>query len=55
MPVDDLETVVDGSSPVIAISGAMPGLAGAIFRKNSFHAALRTSADNSSTVRQQRG
>jgi hypothetical protein len=27
---------------VLALSAAMPGLAGAIFRKNSFHSALRT-------------
>ncbi len=27
---------------VLALSAAMPGLAGAIFRKNSLHAALRT-------------
>jgi hypothetical protein len=39
---DDLETPLDGNNPVLAISAAMPGLAGAIFRKNSFHAALRT-------------
>jgi hypothetical protein len=41
-PVDDLEQPVEGNSPVLAISAAMPGLAGAIFRKNSFHSALRT-------------
>lgn len=39
---DDMETVLAGNPPVLAISAAMPGLAGAIFRKNSFHAALRT-------------
>lgn len=39
---DDLETPLDGNNPVLAISAAMPGLAGAIFRKNSLHAALRT-------------
>lgn len=47
LPVDDIEATLQGSSPVIAISGAMPGLAGAIFRKNSFHAALRTSDSSS--------
>lgn len=46
LPVDDIETGIEGPAPVIAISGAMPGLAGAIFRKNSFHAALRTSDSN---------
>lgn len=40
--VDDLTLLLTGSRPVLALSGAMPGLAGAIFRKNSFHAALRT-------------
>lgn len=40
--VDDLTTRLEGEHPVVALSAAMPGLAGAIFRKNSFHAALRT-------------
>ncbi len=40
--VDDLTTRLEGEQPVVALSAAMPGLAGAIFRKNSFHAALRT-------------
>ncbi len=40
--IDDLETQLEGERPVLALSAAMPGLAGAIFRKNSFHAALRT-------------
>ncbi|SHO51671.1 hypothetical protein SAMN02745220_04142 [Desulfopila aestuarii DSM 18488] len=39
---DDMETPLDGDAPVLAISAAMPGLAGAIFRRNSLHAALRT-------------
>ena len=42
LPVDDLSRIITGSHPVLAISAAMPGLAGAIFRKNSFHATLRT-------------
>lgn len=40
--IDDLTTPLTGDNPVLALSAAMPGLAGAIFRKNSFHAALRT-------------
>jgi hypothetical protein len=40
--VDDLSLPLTGSNPVLALSAAMPGLAGAIFRKNSFHSALRT-------------
>ena len=39
---DDLTTPLTGKNPVLALSAAMPGLAGAIFRRNSFHAALRT-------------
>lgn len=42
MAIDDLETPLEGDNSVLALSAAMPGLAGAIFRKNSFHAALRT-------------
>lgn len=41
-PVDDLHTHFSGEKPVLALSAAMPGLAGAIFRKNSIHSALRT-------------
>ncbi len=40
--VDDLTTLLEGETPILALSAAMPGLAGAIFRKNSFHSALRT-------------
>ena len=42
--VDDLETPLTGARPVLAISAAMPGLAGAIFRRNSMHAALRSAS-----------
>ncbi len=40
--VDDLSLPLTGQHPVLALSAAMPGLAGAIFRKNSFHSTLRT-------------
>ena len=40
--MDDLQKPLTGSRPVLAISAAMPGLAGAIFRRNSLHAALRS-------------
>jgi hypothetical protein len=40
--IDNLESPLTGDNPTLALSAAMPGLAGAIFRKNSFHAALRT-------------
>ena len=43
--VDDLTVPLSGEEPVLALSAAMPGLAGAIFRRNSFHAALRTTPD----------
>lgn len=39
--IDDLSVPLTGSSAVIALSAAMPGLAGAILRKNSPHASLR--------------
>jgi len=43
--VDDLSTPLGSKNPVLALSAAMPGLAGAIFRRNSYHAALRTATD----------
>ncbi len=42
LPADSLSQPLTSSGTVLAISAAMPGLAGAIFRKNSVHAALRT-------------
>jgi hypothetical protein len=42
---DDLDSALSGASCVLAITTAMPGLAGAIFRKNSHHATLRTTTD----------
>ena len=48
--VDDLQTPLTGGNPVLALSAAMPGLAGAIFRKNSFHAALRTAVTEKQTA-----
>ncbi|MBU1139901.1 MAG: hypothetical protein KKD01_19380 [Proteobacteria bacterium] len=44
LPADDLDQQLLGIDAVLAISAAMPGLAGAIFRKNGVHASLRTSA-----------
>ena len=40
--IDDMETQLNNSPSVLALSAAMPGLAGAIFRRNSLHASLRT-------------
>ncbi|WP_457576193.1 hypothetical protein [Desulfomarina sp.] len=48
--VDDLTTPLSGKKPVLALSAAMPGLAGAIFRRNSFHAALRTIPDKKNSA-----
>ncbi|MGW8193768.1 MAG: hypothetical protein ACWGOX_05825 [Desulforhopalus sp.] len=48
--VDDLTLTFNGDTPVLALSAAMPGLAGAIFRKNSFHSALRTDTGSASAA-----
>ena len=50
--IDDLETVLDGEHPVVAISAAMPGLSGAIYRRNSIHAALRTTTAKTADARE---
>jgi len=42
LPADNLEQQLFGEQIVLAISAAMPGLAGAIFRKDGAHASLRT-------------
>ena len=42
LPADNLEQQLFGEKAVVAISAAMPGLAGAIFRKGGAHASLRT-------------
>ena len=42
--VDDLEKRFTGPTHIVALSAAMPGLAGAIFRRNSLYAALRSVA-----------
>ena len=47
--MDDLETPLTGIHPVLALSAAMPGLAGAIFRRNSMHAALRSASVHNPT------
>jgi len=51
--VDDLTIPLTGARPKLALSAAMPGLAGAIFRKNSFHAALRTDTGSRTSGSQQ--
>ncbi len=42
LPVDNLQQQLFGTNAVLAFSAAMPGLAGAIFRKNGVLASLRT-------------
>ena len=51
--IDDLTTPLEGYNPTLALSAAMPGLAGAIFRKNSFHSALRTDTKKTGSVDKQ--
>lgn len=51
--VDDLTSPLGSENPILALSAAMPGLAGAIFRRNSFHAALRTSTESSGTTKKE--
>jgi hypothetical protein len=50
-PVDNLQQPISGEEPVLAISAAMPGLAGAIFRKNSIHSALRSDTESLESFR----
>lgn len=52
LPADDLAQPFLEQETVLAISAAMPGLAGAIFRKGGVHASLRTTteAKNTSTT-----
>lgn len=40
-PVDDLDTAVVVSNDSVALSAAMPGLIGAILRKDGYYAAMR--------------
>jgi len=47
--LDDLETRFTSTHHTIALSAAMPGLAGAIFRRNSLCAALRTQQQSTDT------
>lgn len=47
--IDDLSQPLTGPSPVIALSAAMPGLAGAILRKNSPAAPLRKTRGTASS------
>ena len=49
--IDDLEQPLTKHDHVLALSAAMPGLAGAIFRRNSLCAALRTRSENLGTAK----
>ncbi len=48
--IDDLQRSLSRPCHVLALSAAMPGLAGAIFRKNSLCAALRTRMHSSAAA-----
>jgi len=49
LPADDLAQKFVNKETVLAISAAMPGVAGAIFRKGGIHAALRTGTATQTT------
>jgi hypothetical protein len=55
IPIDDLKTPLSGPHPVVALSAAMPGLAGAIFRKKGRHSALRATTPASARNRNPQG
>jgi len=50
LPADDLAQQFSEEETVLAISAAMPGLAGAIFRKDGPHASLRTATAKKSNL-----
>ncbi len=50
LPADDLAQEFTNKETVLAISAAMPGVAGAIFRKGGIHAALRTGTAKQTTA-----
>ncbi len=50
LPVDGINTPIIKENSVLAISAAMPGLAGAIFKKDSSLASARTTPASSSTL-----
>lgn len=52
--VDDLEMPLTECRQTVALSAAMPGLAGAIFRKNSLHSSLRTPQQDRETTGENR-
>jgi hypothetical protein len=53
--IDDLQTPLTSPHPIIALSAAMPGLAGAIFRKNGPHGTLRTATHPSASNHKHQG
>jgi hypothetical protein len=42
-PVDDIDSAVIQDGSILALSGAMPGLVGAVMRRDSFYASFRSS------------
>jgi len=53
-PVDDANSAIVKSGSHIALSGAMPGLAGAILRKGGFYASMRSEISNREKVKAER-
>ena len=52
--LDNLEHPLTQSEHIVALSAAMPGLAGAIFRRNSLCAALRTQQEKPQVTDQEK-
>ena len=49
-PIDDLDRTMVGPGAVLALSGAMPGLAGATMRRGGYYARLREGITYSGAV-----
>ncbi len=54
-PVDDVGSAVIGDGDILSLSGAMPGLVGAVMRRGSYYAAFRESITYHEEKAQKRG
>jgi hypothetical protein len=57
-PVDDVDTAILRDGSTLALSGAMPGLVGAVMRSGSYYASFRysiTHRDSGETVKEEEG
>lgn len=54
-PVDDVGSAVIGDGDILSLSGAMPGLVGAVMRRGSYYAAFRESITHHEQKAQKRG